>query len=77
MLPDIQARSWEETETHIAVLQAQIRQLEMRVRTLEKISDTFIETVWWKRWLFIIDGWSGRRLVEKPKWRPWRKWWRS
>jgi hypothetical protein len=74
---NVQVRSWEEAEIHVAVLQEQIRQLEMRVRTAEKLLDTFVETVWWKRWVFIIDGWSGHRLVDKPKWRPWRKWWRS
>lgn len=53
-------------------------QLEHRVRELEKMIDTK-NTIWWKRILFRVDGWSPWYRVDKdgPKWRPWRRWWRS
>jgi hypothetical protein len=76
-LPDVRARSWDEVETHITVLTARIQQLEQRVRATEKVLDTFVETPWWRRWLFVADGWSGHRVVDAPAWRPWRRWWVS
>lgn len=71
---DIQVASlWQE----VISLQTRKQELERRIREHEDIFDTFIETPLWKRILFRIDGWPARRLVDKPKWRPWRRWWMS
>jgi hypothetical protein len=32
------------------------------------------DSPWWKLVLFVIDGWPLRRVVERPQWRPWRRW---
>jgi hypothetical protein len=72
-----QVKSLEEAQTHIDALWRSVRALEKNVRMHELYLDTFVWTPWWKRWLFIIDGWSGHEVVEAPKWRPWRRWWTS
>jgi hypothetical protein len=64
-------------EVRVKTLEKRIQNLEHLVRLLDKENDTFVRTVWWRRWLFIVDGWSGHRVVDAPKWRPWRRWWRS
>lgn len=66
-----------DAEAHIASLTIRVRELERRLRIEEKWTDTYLATTWWKRMLFRIDGWPGHRLVDKPRWRPWRKWWTS
>lgn len=52
------------------------RQLAGRVRALEKWADV-LDSPWWKLAVFVIDGWPLRRVVERPQWRPWRRWWTS
>lgn len=53
------------------------RDLEKRVRAIEDRFDTR-STPWWKRLVFRIDGWpSWVWLVDRPRWRPWRRWWTS
>ena len=48
-----------------------------RIRQLEKRFDT-LNTPVRKRILFRLDGWGPWHIVtEKPKWRPWRRWWTS
>jgi hypothetical protein len=54
-------------------LKVNVRQLQDQQRIHEEWIDTFLATVWWKRWLFILDGWSGHKLVTNRKWRPWHK----
>jgi hypothetical protein len=48
-----------------------------RLRRLEKEMETFVCTPWWKRVVFLLDGWPTTRLAVHPQWRPWRRWWRS
>ncbi len=57
-------------------LEFNMEQTQNRVRYLEKLADT-IDSPWWKIILFVVDGWPLRRLVDKPQWRPWRRWWTS
>lgn len=74
---DVQVRSLEEARTHISSLIVRVSELERRLRTEEKVSDTFILTPWWKRLIFHLDGWSGHLLQANPQKRPWHHWWRS
>lgn len=71
-------RSIEDAGTVIRSLVINQRQLEHRVRELEKMIDTK-DTIWWRRIVFRIDGWSPWYHVDKsgPRPRPWRKWWTS
>jgi hypothetical protein len=73
VLDDIQVRDVEEAKTHLASLRVQVQELERRLRTEEKVSDTFILTPWWKRLWFAVNGWSLHELQERPQWRPWRR----
>lgn len=77
MPDDVQVRSLDEARTHIASLTARALEVERRLRVEEEWTDTYLATPAWKRWLFIADGWPGHRLVERPAWRPWRRWWES
>ena len=52
------------------------RQLAGRVRALEKLVDVW-DSPWWKLALFVLDGWPLKRVVARPQWRPWRRWWTS
>jgi hypothetical protein len=52
------------------------RQLAGRVRYLEKLADIY-ESPGWKRLLFVLDGWPAHRVVSRPAWRPWRRWFTS
>lgn len=48
-----------------------------RLHVIEEKLDTR-NTPLWKRIVFRLDGWSSWPTVdEKPKWRPWRRWWTS
>jgi hypothetical protein len=76
-VPEYQVKSLEEAQVHIAALWSEVKSARQEIRRLDKENDTFLRTAAWKRWLFIIDGWSGHRVVKQPKWRPWRKWYRS
>lgn len=52
-------------------------QQELRLRYLEKLLDTRA-TPLWRRVLFRLDGYGPWWQVRyPPRWRPWRKWWRS
>ena len=44
-----------------------------RIRYLEKLADTYLETPWWKRLWFMIDGWPGHGLAARRQWRPWHR----
>jgi hypothetical protein len=68
-------RSIEEAESHIRTLSRKIDEIKLQLSQHEQELDTFVRTPAWKRWLFIIDGWSGHAVVDRPNWRPWRKWW--
>lgn len=49
-------------------------QLAGRVRDLEKRFDT-LQSPWWKRLWFRIDGWPGIRDLnaDRRAWRPWHR----
>lgn len=75
-MDEIRARSIEEAEFHLRILTLQVSELSRRVRRMEDMYDTY-DTPAWKRLLFVIDGWPMWRIVERPQWRPWRRWWTS
>jgi hypothetical protein len=63
--------------TEVDSLWANFNLLADRVRHVEKMLDTRA-TPLWKRVIFRIDGWPSWTVVaDQPRWRPWRKWWRS
>ena len=66
----LQVKSLEEAAVHIASLNARCRSLELEVRALSKVVDTFYTPLWKKAW-FLLDGWPLYRIVEKRAWRPW------
>lgn len=70
MTPESQQAEIESLKTNAALI-------ESRVCRLEKLADTYLETPWWKRMLFVADGWPGHGLASRPKRRPWRRWWNS
>lgn len=59
-------------DAEIDSLQVNVEQLQLRVRDLEKRFDT-LQTRWWKRLWFRVDGWPGQNDLNAPKraWRPW------
>ena len=63
-------------DAEIDSLWKNVKQLAGRIRVLEKLADVW-DSPWWKLALFVIDGWPLRRVVSKPQWRPWRRWWTS
>lgn len=73
----VQVRSLEEARVLIAMLIARTEAMERHLMILEEEHDTFLRTPAWKRWLFVVDGWSGHAVVTAPRWRPWRRWWVS
>ena len=64
------------TDPDIDSLWVNYRQLEARVRLLEDLVDVNASPLW-KRVLFVIDGWPLNRVVDRPQWRPWRRWFTS
>lgn len=75
-MTEIRVRSVEEAEIHILSLWINYKQLADRTRNLEELADVW-NSPWWKLVIFMIDGWPLRRVVKKPQWRPWRRWWTS
>jgi hypothetical protein len=73
----VRVRSLDEAEVVIGMLLAKCNELERVQHIHEEEHDTFLRTPAWKRWIFMIDGWSGHRIVTTPTWRPWRRWWTS
>lgn len=68
--------SLEEAEVHVRSLTQRVGELERRVRALEELEDT-MATPLYKRLIFALDGWPWWRVVARPQWRPWRRWWTS
>ena len=64
----------ESVEAEIAGIKFNHDQLRTRVRHLEKCLDT-LQSPWWKRAWFRIDGWPGIRNLnaEERAWRPWHR----
>lgn len=67
-----QVRSWEEAEQHFDSFSVRLREVERMVRDHEERFDT-LQTPWWKRLWFRIDGWPGQRDLnaERRARRPW------
>jgi hypothetical protein len=63
-------------EQRLASIEFNLVQLRNRVRRLEELEDT-MNTPLLRRLLFALDGWPWFRVVERPQWRPWRRWWTS
>jgi hypothetical protein len=64
-------------DAQIESLLVNVQQHAVRVRVLEDRFDTR-DTPLWKRIVFRLDGWPAWHVVaEKPRWRPWRRWWTS
>jgi len=74
----VQVESVAEAARHIASLAARIDQVERELRDVTQRLDT-LQTSAWRRIVFRIDGWPGRRNLnaDRPSWRPWRRWWTS
>ena len=74
----IQVNSHEEAAVHIASLRARTAELERQVVDMQHRFDA-LQTPLWKRIVYRLDGWPGRRDLnaDKPAWRPWRRWWTS
>jgi len=60
-------------DAEIESLKVRVLELERRLRHQEKLADTYLETVWWRRWWFMLDGWPGYRIATRRAWRPWHK----
>jgi len=71
---DIQVRSIEEAEQHIASLTVRMEELERIARDHEARFDT-LQTSWWRRAWFRIDGWPGIRNLnaDRRSRRPWHR----
>lgn len=65
-------RSLEEAEVVIRSLYARQTELQRQVRDHAKRFDT-LQTPWWKRVWFAIDGWPWYNLNGTQKHRPWHR----
>lgn len=67
-----QILSLEEAEQHVASLSARLDEAERMLRDHAQRFDT-LQTRWWKRLWFRIDGWPGQRDLnaDQRAWRPW------
>lgn len=63
-------------DAEIDALWERARQADGRIRALEKLADVQ-DSPWWRLAMFVLDGWPLRRVVSRPQWRPWRRWWTS
>lgn len=66
-----------ECDRQIAALWDNVRAL---MAQFEPYADRFstLNTPRWKRLVFRIDGWGPWHVIRsEPRWRPWRRWWRS
>jgi len=71
---ELRIRSIEEAEVVIRSLYARQDLVERLARDHAQRFDT-LQTPWWKRVWFAINGWPWYDLnAERPKWRPWRRW---
>ncbi len=72
----VHVRSVTDAEAVLNSHLVRLQQLEAKVRHLEKLEDV-MDTSLPKRLLFAFDGWPLFRVVARPQWRPWRRWWTS
>lgn len=68
----VQVESLDEAAAHIAVLTSQVWALQHLVRDHAQRFDT-LQTPWWKRFWFAIDGWPWHDLNSQQKHRPWHR----
>ena len=68
----VRVRSIEEAELHIASLTVRVEQLEIAVSDHAQRFDT-LQTPWWKRVWFWIDGWPWYDLHGTQRRRPWHR----
>lgn len=67
----------DDMRAYVASLQVNAKQVADRLRNIEDRLDTLSSPVW-KRLMFRLDGWGPwYRLRERPRWRPWHRWWVS
>lgn len=77
MTADRRFDSFENCAPVVRSHESQLRELQRRLRYVEKILDTRA-TPWWKRVVFWLDGWGPWWQIRPwPAWRPWRRWWTS
>lgn len=69
---ELRVRSVEEAELIIQVLYRQVEDLERLVRDHAQRFDT-LQTPWWKRVWFWIDGWPWHDLNGVQTRRPWHR----
>lgn len=72
MTEPLRVRSIEEAEVHIASLTVRISALEDLVRDHAQRFDT-LQTPWWKRVVFKINGWPWYDLNGTQRRRPWHR----
>lgn len=70
--------SCEEIQEHFDSFQARLDQIEDITFLHTRKFDT-LETPLWKRVWFRIDGFPGQADLDRdePRWRPWRRWYKS
>lgn len=69
-------RSVESLDSEVSALWKELGNVSRRVRRLESLEDT-MNTPLRRKIVFLIDGWPLFRVVDRPQWRPWRRWWTS
>lgn len=70
----IRVRTVDEAEVHIASLSVRVDELERLVRDHDARFDT-LQTSWWRRVWFRVDGWPGQRNLnaDRRSHRPWHR----
>ena len=68
----LRVRSLEEAEAHVRSLTQRVRSLEQAVSDHAQRFDT-LQTPWWKRVWFAIDGWPWYDLNGTQRHRPWHR----
>lgn len=71
-MTSVRVRSIEEAELHVNSLIARVEQLEHSMSDHAQRFDT-LQTPWWKRLWFWIDGWPWYDLNGEQRRRPWHK----
>ena len=72
MTNDLRLRSLIEAEAHVRSLTARVDALEAMVSDHDQRFDT-LQTAWWKRAWFWIDGWPWHDLNGAQRRRPWHR----
>ena len=65
-------RSLDEAEPHVRSLTVRVQELERQVSDHAQRFDT-LQTPWWKRVWFLIDGWPWYDLNGVRRHRPWHR----